>query len=175
LPKILKIILFIIFFVLFFEAGLISSYTIVTAQPPDIGKLIDMQINQISAFLHLEDWNTNIIAKPKAIKILNPELVAETMKNRAQIDGINLATLTAATYGDTNSETVTVNITAMGYKENLTRSGTNKTGGQIVIAPTETYTVTATATAKVKSKGVEIDVTTIKIISVSKIYSNTTG
>ncbi|MCE7697331.1 MAG: hypothetical protein K8E24_000135 [Methanobacterium paludis] len=47
MSRILKIILFIIFFAIFFEAGLISAYTIVTSQPPDVNKLITMQVDEL--------------------------------------------------------------------------------------------------------------------------------
>ena len=49
----MKIILFMVFFAVFFEAGLISSYTIVTSQPPDVGKLIGMQVDEITSFIKL--------------------------------------------------------------------------------------------------------------------------
>lgn len=53
LSRILKVILFIIFFGIFFEAGLISAYTIVTSQPPDVNKLINMQVDEVSSLLNL--------------------------------------------------------------------------------------------------------------------------
>ena len=59
----MKIILFIIFFAVFFEAGLISSYTIVTSQPPDVGKLIGMQIEEITSLLSFGS-GSNILKFP---------------------------------------------------------------------------------------------------------------
>ena len=47
--KILRIVLIIVLFVIFFEVGLFSSYTIVTAEAPDIQGLIEMQITKISS------------------------------------------------------------------------------------------------------------------------------
>lgn len=49
--KILRIVLIIVLFVIFFEVGLFSSYTIVTAEAPDIQGLIEMQITKISSVL----------------------------------------------------------------------------------------------------------------------------
>ena len=46
----MKIILFIVFFAVFFEAGLISSYTIVTSQPPDVGKLSECKLMKLRHF-----------------------------------------------------------------------------------------------------------------------------
>ena len=39
-----------VLFVIFFEVGLFSSYTTVTAEAPNIPGLIDMQIQKITSF-----------------------------------------------------------------------------------------------------------------------------
>jgi hypothetical protein len=72
------------------------------------------------------------------------------------------------------NDNITVDLTATGYKENQTGGVTSKNGtssGQIVITPSETYSLTAIAMGKKKSRGVEIDVNTIKVTSLKKIYA----
>jgi len=165
LPRIIKIILFFILFVMFFEAGFISSYTIVTSQPPDVGKLIDMQVGNITAVLRGIDQYFKVEYGKEVLKILNPESVAEMLKNRGKLDGINLSTLSASTHDDIEKDTIAVNITATGYRETVVEQG-----GQITISPKETYSINATAMAKTKESGVEVDVNTINITAIGKIY-----
>lgn len=162
----MKFILFIIFFAVFFEAGLISSYTIITAQPPDVGKLVGMQIDELTS---LFGSNSNFLKPPSTIKINNPDDVVDALKTQAALDGINLDTLLASMTGNSKDKEISVNITVMGYKDAI--SG-NRSGGQIVITPNETYSLTASASGTLKNGGITIDVTTIKIISTRKLYGN---
>jgi hypothetical protein len=167
LSRILKIILFAVLLVVFFEAGLISSYTIVTSQPPDVAKLIDMQLSELSSLFNLgTSGNSN---NQQTLKILNPDDVGEAIKNRTNLDGINLQTLSATTSQSTDQQTITLNITVMGYKE--VQSGGNSTSGQIVIKTNETYSITALASGKLKTGGVTVDVNTIQILSTLKLYA----
>ncbi len=166
----MKFILFIIFFAVFFEAGLISSYTIVTSQPPNVGKLIGMQIDEISSFLSFGS-GSNILNTPSNKKINNPDEVADALKTKGGLDGINLQTLSAQVSGNSKENIIPVNITLMGYKDSV--SGGNSTGGQIVISANETYSLTATAMGTLKSGGIVIDVNTIQITSSRKLYGNT--
>ena len=46
--KVLRIILIVVLFIIFFEVGLVSSYTIVTSEAPNVQGLIDMQISKIA-------------------------------------------------------------------------------------------------------------------------------
>jgi hypothetical protein len=170
LSRAVKIILFLIFFAVFFEAGLFASYTIVTQQPPNPADLIEMQINGVSSLLNLGPK----IATQKNVKILNENEVVEAMKAKTGIDGINLQSLTAQTYQNTDEKTINVNITAMGYKDAQTGGGvttTNMSSGPIVIKSNETYSITATAVATPKTSGVQIDVNSIVITSTRVLYN----
>jgi hypothetical protein len=170
LSRAVKIILFLIFFAVFFEAGLFASYTIVTQQPPNPADLIEMQINGVSSLLNLGPK----IATQKNLKILNENEVVDALKAKTGIDGINLQSLTAQTYQDTDEKTINVNITAMGYKDAQTGGGvttTNMSSGPIVIKSNETYSITATAVATPKTSGVQIDVNSIVITSTRVLYN----
>lgn len=168
MPRVIKFILFLVLFGIFFEAGLISSYTIVTQQPPDVGGLIDIQLEKISAIFESLNLNSNILGSPNNLKILNEDQVAEALKAKVKLDGIDMATLQAFTYEDTSNDVITVNIAANGYREVTAQSG-----GQIVISPSENYNVAATAKAETMEKGIEVDITTIKITSVKRLYNTT--
>jgi hypothetical protein len=168
----MKIILFVVFFVVFFEAGLISSYTIVTSQPPDVGKLLGMQVDEITSFLSFGS-GSNILNTQSNKKINNPDEVAEALKTKGGLDGINLSTLSAQVSGTSDEDIIPVNITVMGYKDSV--SGGNSSGGQIVITANETYSLTATAMATLKNSGIVIDVSTIQITSSRKLYGSTNG
>jgi len=168
LSRAVKIILFLIFFAVFFEAGLFASYTIVTQQPPNPADLIEMQINGVSSLLNLGPK----IATQKNLVILNENEVVDAMKAKTGIDGINLQSLSAQTYQDTDDETINVNITAMGYKDSQTGGTTgNASSGPIVIKSNETYSITATAVATPKTGGVQIDVNSIVITSTRVLYN----
>lgn len=170
MPRIIKFILFLLLFGIIFEAGLLSSYTIVTSQPPNVGKVIDMQISKLTAI-----WDSigigSQISNVKTYNVTNPDQVAQTLKSKTQLSGINIDTL-SATISSTSGDTSNVTLTVTGYKENMTggESG-NSTGGQIVITPTGTFSVTATADAKMKTKGVQVDVNTIHVTSIKQMYN----
>ena len=168
----MKIILIIIFLAVFFEAGLISSYTIVTSQPPDVGKLIGMQVDEITSLLSFGS-GSNILNSQSNKKINNIDEVAEALKIKGGLDGINLQTLSAQISSNSKEDIIPVNITLMGYKDTI--SGGNSSGGQIVISANETYSITATAMGALKSGGITIDVNTIQITSSRKLYGNTNG
>ncbi len=149
MSRAIKIILFLVFFFIFFEAGLFASYTIVTQQPPNPNDLIEMQLNGISSLLNL---NTPKIATQNNLEIVN-----------------NLETLSAQSYQDVDDENITVNITAVGYKDS--QSGTSSNTSTIVIKSNETYSITATAMAAPATDGVKINVATIVITSSRIIYN----
>lgn len=156
----------------FFEAGLIGAYTIVTSQPPDIEKLMNMQVDRVSAIFDIgDDVNTVLTGTPDVLNISNTDPVAQSLQNKAKLDGVDIKTLNATTFADQNTDPVPVNLTIMGYKENST--GSNSSGGQIVITPSADFMITATAKANSTSEGFVIDLTSIKIISISRMY--TTG
>lgn len=163
MSRILKFFLFLILFIIFFEVGVISSYTLVTSQPPDVEKLIDTQLEILSSYLKM--GKEVIGPKPETVNITNKMETAEALQKRAQVDGIELETLNATTFEDLENERVNVNITAIGYRENITEST-----GQIVIRPTARFMITATATATVEDHEIKVDVGTIRILSIIRIY-----
>ncbi len=166
MSRAIKIILFLVFFFIFFEAGLFASYTIVTQQPPNPNDLIEMQLNGISSLLNL---NTPKIATQNNLEIVNKDEVANALEAKTGVDGINLETLSAQSYQDVDDENITVNITAVGYKDS--QSGTSSNTSTIVIKSNETYSITATATAAPATDGVKINVATIVITSSRIIYN----
>ncbi len=145
-----------------------------TAQPPDIGKLIDMQVNKLTA---LWESLTGAGKAPgqKTVNVTNVDVVADSLKGQTGLSGINVDTLKAILPSGSTSDTITVTLTAEGYKENQTggvkSNGSSSSSGQIVIRNTELYSITATATAKKRSKGVEVDPNTIQITSVKRLYN----
>lgn len=163
MSRILKFFLFIILFIIFFEAGVIGSYTLVTSQPPDVEKLIDTQLDILSSYLKM--GKEVIGPKAETVNITNKMEVAEALQKRAQVDGVELETLNATTFEDLEKGRVNVNITAVAYRENITEST-----GQIVIRPTAQFMITATAVATVEDDKIKVDVGTIKILSVIRIY-----
>ncbi|OPX59162.1 MAG: hypothetical protein A4E25_01322 [Methanobacterium sp. PtaB.Bin024] len=166
MSRAIKIILFLVFFFIFFEAGLFASYTIVTQQPPNPNDLIEMQLNGISSLLNL---NTPKIATQNNLEIVNKDEVANALEAKTGVDGINLETLSAQSYQDVDDENITVNITAVGYKDS--QSGTSSNTSTIVIKSNETYSITATAMAAPATDGVKINVATIVITSSRIIYN----
>jgi hypothetical protein len=169
LSRLVKVLLFLGFFFLFFEAGLLSSYTIVTGNAPDMDKLIGMQIDAISSIFN---FGGNSLDNKKALVILNKEEVVEALKTKAGMDGINTNTLVAYHVQNNDNNTILVNITAMLYKDVQIGGGSkNSTRGQIVISPQETYSVTATAIATKKNTGITVDVDSIQVTSTRKLYN----
>ena len=165
----MKFILFLIFFAVFFEAGLISSYTIVTSQSPDVGKLIGMQIEEITSFLSF--GSASKILNPQTnLNITNYDQVASVLTNKTGLD-INVQTLSAQTSASTKQTIFPVNITAMGYQNLIT--GGNTTA--IVITANQTNSITASANATLDNGELVVDVNSIKITSSSILYGNTTG
>jgi hypothetical protein len=173
LPRIIKFIIFLVLFGIIFEAGLLSSYTIVTSQPPDVGKLVDMQVSKLT-----DIWNSIGIgihkSTTKTYNVTNPNPVAQALQSKTGLDGIDISTL-SATIVNTNGGNMNVTLTATGYKDNQSASNNtinkNFTSGQVVITPTGTFTVTATATATTDSKGVKVDPNTIQITALKQVYS----
>lgn len=151
--------------------GLVSSYTIVTSQPPDIEKLMNMQVDRISAIFNVgNDVNTVLTGTPDILNISNTNLVAQSLQTKSKLDGVDIKTLNATTFADQSKTPVPVNITIMGYKENST-GGNSSGGGQIIITPSADFMITATANANSTSKGFLIDLNSIKIVSISRMYT----
>jgi len=166
----MKFILILVFLVVFFEAGLISSYTIVTSQAPDVGKLIGMQIEEITSLISFGS-GSNILNTQQTKVITNPDEVAAALQNKTGLSGINVPSLTAQTIASSKQKIIPVNITVMGYQDSI--SGGNST--QIIISANQTYSITATANGTLSNGKIDIDVNTIQITSSRKLYGNTNG
>ena len=162
--KILKIILIIVLFVVFFELGLFSSYTIVTAEAPNIQGLVDMQISKIQEFFSPEKVNEALIKDPTPVNISNTKDVGLKMESLSQVDGVNVDSMNITTLEDRDNKNFTVNIEALGY------ASPNSTSGQIVISQDPSYKVIATAQASYKENGLMVDPNTITITSILKLY-----
>ncbi|KZX14615.1 hypothetical protein MBCUT_20050 [Methanobrevibacter cuticularis] len=165
MPKILKAILIILLFIGFFEAGLLSSYTIITSEAPDVKGLIDLQIEIISGIFSPENIDSILLKDPNQINITNMADVADKITSLAKVDGVDLNNTTITTYNSQNDEKLDVNITALCY------SSPNATKGQIILSQIPDYEVKASASAVRTDSGIEVNVTTIKIISILKLYN----
>lgn len=172
MPRIIKFIFFLLLFGIIFEAGLLSSYTIVTSQPPDIGKVIDMQVSKVTAI-----WDSigigSKVSITKTYNVTNVDGVSQALKSKAQLDGVNIDTIYAVIASSSGGK-LNVTVSATGYKENQTTGNTSNsafTSGQIVISQSATYNLTATATGEQDTNGISVDVNTLKITSLKQIKS----
>ena len=162
--KVVRIILIIVVFILFFELGLFSSYTIVTSEIPDVQSLVDMQISKISGIFSPEKVNEVLIKDPTSVNISNKKDVALKMENMSKVDGVNVDSMNVTTYDDTDNDKMNVTIQALGY------ASPNSTSGQIVISQDPSYKVIANGEASYKGNGLMVDVDTMTINSVLKLY-----
>ena len=168
MSNIIKFFLIILLFIGFFEAGLISSYTIVTSKVPDVKGLIDLQIETISNLFNPNDISDMIVKDPDLVNVSNKIGLADKLKSLTKIDGVNVNSINATTYQSSTSEPFKLTITALGY------AGSNTTSGQIILTQDPQYKITATAIGRYTDNGVEIDINSIKIISVLNIYDQNT-
>ena len=162
--KILRILLIIVLFVVFFELGLFSSYTIVTAEAPNVQGLIEMQISKIQEIFSPEKVNEALIKDPTPVNITNKKDVARQMEALSKVDGVNVDSMNITTFDDTDNKNLTVNIEALGY------ASPNSTSGQIVISQDPSFKVIATGKASYKENGLRVDEDTVSITSVLKLY-----
>lgn len=154
----------IVLFVIFFEVGLFSSYTIVTAEAPDIQGLIEMQITKISSVFNPQAVNEALIKDPTVVKIVNKKDVALKMEDLSKVDGVNVESMNVTTYDDVDEEHLNVTIEALGY------ASPNSTSSQIVISQEPSYKIIATAKASYKNQGLTVDANTLSINSILKLY-----
>jgi len=162
--KIIRIVLIIVLFIVFFEVGLVSSYTIVTSEAPNVNALIDMQISELTGIFSPEKVNDALIKDPTRVNISNKKEIALKMEELSQVDGINVDSMNVTTYDDTDNDNFTVTIQALGY------DSPNSTSGQIVISQTPSYKVIVTGNASYKSSGLVVDEDTLNVNSVLKLY-----
>jgi len=164
MANILRIILVIVLFIIFFEIGLFSSYTIVTAEVPDIQGLMDMQVNQISKFFNPESVNNVLIKDPTKVNISNEKDVALKMEELSKVDGINVESMNVTTYDSTSNKDINVTIEALGY------ASPNSTSGQIVISQSPSFKVIVSSQASYKNGNLMVDTNKMAINSVLKLY-----
>ena len=162
--KVLRVILIIIIFLVFFEVGLISSYTIVTSQAPDIQGLIDMQLSKVTSVLNPQTVNDALVKDPVSINITNKKDVALKMEEISNVDGVNVESMNVTSYDDTDNEYIKVSIEALGY------ASPNSTSSKIVISQDPSYKIIATGNATYKGGGWRVDKDTVQINSVLKLY-----
>ena len=162
--KILRILLVIVLFIIFFEIGLFSSYTIVTAEVPDVKGLIDMQVSQISGIVSPKHVNDVLVKEPTKVNFTNHKDVALKMEDMSHVDGVNVDSMNASTYDSTKNDKINVTIEALGY------AAPNSTSGQIVISQDPSYKVIVSAVASYKSGQLVVDTNTIKVDSVLKLF-----
>lgn len=156
---VLKTIGIIIFFIVFFEVGIISSYTIVTSEAPDIGEIFQMQIDFLGNIFSMDTVNT-LTGGPEQLNITNEHEVSTRMAELLKtIDGIDVKNLNVTTTEDLSGDKIAVNITTLGYP--LPSGGSNIT---TTISLKPSIRIKATAEAKETDKGVEIITSTIKIV-----------
>lgn len=162
--KVVRIILIIVLFIVFFELGLFGSYTIVTAEAPNIQGLIDMQVSKITGIFSPENVNQVLIKDPTPVTISNKKDVALQMEALSKVDGVNYESINVTTYDDTDNSEMNVTIEALGYES------PNSTSGQIVISQVPSYKIIANGEASYKSSGLMVDKDSITINSVLKLY-----
>lgn len=162
--KILRIVLIIVLFIVFFEVGLVSSYTIVTSEAPNVQGLIDMQISKITGIFSPEKVNDVLVKDPTPVNISNKKDVALKMEELSKVDGVNVDSMNVTTFDDTDNSNFTVSIEALGY------ASPNSTSGQIVISQTPSYKVIAKGNATYRDSGLYVDENTMNINSVLKLY-----
>lgn len=164
--KVLRIVLIIVLFIIFFEVGLISSYTIVTAEAPNVHNLVDMQIQKVTGILSPDKVNEVLIKDPTPVNISNKKDVALHMQQISNVDGINVESMNVTTYEDKDNKNFTVNIEALGYES------PKSTTGQIVISQTPSYKIVAKGLASYNDNGLMVNLDTMTISSVLKLYNS---
>ncbi len=162
--KVVRIVLIIVLFIVFFELGLFGSYTIVTAEPPNIQGLIEMQISKVTGILSPENVNKALIKDPTPVTISNKKDVALRMEELSNVDGVNYESINVTTYDDTDNREMNVTIQALGYES------PNSTSGQIVISQVPSYKIIANGVASYKDTGLIVDKDSMSINSVLKLY-----
>jgi hypothetical protein len=162
--KIVRILLIIVLFIVFFELGLFSSYTIVTAEAPNVQGLIEMQVSKVQEMFSPEKVNDVLIKDPTPVNITNKKDVALKMETLSKVDGVNVNSMNISTLDDVDNKNMTVNIEALGY------ASPNSTSGQIVISQNPSFKVIASGQASYKENGLRVDENTLTITSVLKLY-----
>lgn len=164
MAKAFRIILVVVLFVVFFEIGLFSSYTIVAAEAPDIEGLIDMQISKITGIFNSDNVNNVLVKDPTVVNITNKRDVAQSLEDLSKVDGVNVDSMNVTTYDDKDNEELNVTIEALGYASPSSNSS------QIVISQDPSYKIVAEGNATFKGGSLIVDVDSITIQSILKLY-----
>ncbi len=162
--KILRILLVVVLFVIFFEVGIFSSYTIVTSEVPDIGGLVDMQVDKVSSIFNPQNVNEMLVKDPVKVNISNTKDVALKMGNLSKVDGVNVDSMNTTTYDDLDKKNINVTIEALGY------DSPQSTSGQIVISQDPSYKVIVSGEASYKSGELTVNTDSLKVDSILKLY-----
>ncbi len=162
--KVLRILLVIVLFIIFFEVGLFSSYTIVTAEVPDVKGLIEMQTDKLSNIFSSHTVNEVFIKDPTNVNFSNKKDVALKMEQLSNVDGVNVDSMNASTYESTKNGKFNVTIEALGY------AAPNSTSGQIVISQKPSYKVIVSSVASYKNDQLIVDTDQMKVDSVLKLF-----
>ena len=171
MPRSIKILLILFLFIGFFEAGLLSSYTIITSEPPDVRGIVDLQINTIAELFSSENIGEVLIKDPEQVNITNKGDITKNLSTMAKVDGIDLNNFNVTTYSASQSGEIEVEINALGFSSPNTKSG------QIVLSGTPDYRIIAKAMANSTSGGIKVDPNSIQVMSILKLYngSNTSN
>lgn len=162
--KISRIILIILLFFVFFEIGLFSSYTLATGEVPDPGELINMQISTVTSIFSSENIGNLLIKDPDQINVTNRYELADKVSEIADVDGVNVENMTITTVEDTDNDEFNVTVTAFGYSKPQGKSGS------IIINGEPDYKIIVTGLAKHTINGIEVDLDTLKVDSILKIF-----
>jgi len=166
MSKMPKVLLIIIIFFIFFQAGLFSSYTIITSEPPDVQGLIDLQIRTLTEFFSQENINHVLIKDPEQLNISNKAKVADAMAKAAKVDGVDIRTINVTTQNSTRDGPFEVEISALAF------SSPNSTKGSLILSGIPDYSVTVSSTAYRTSEGsIEVNTTNIKVVSILKLVN----
>ena len=114
--------------------------------------------------LNPQKVNDALIKDPTRVNISNKKDVALKMEELSNVDGVNVDSMNVTTFADTDNSNFTVTIQALGY------ASPNSTSGQIIISQNPSYKVIANGNASYKNDGLVVDVDSLKINSVLKLY-----
>lgn len=162
--KLSRILIVIVLFVAFFEVGLMSSYTIVTSEVPDVQGLIDMQVEKITGVFNSQSVNDVLVKDPTPINITNDQEVALSIENLSKVDGVDLETMNVTTYEDTDVEKFNVTIESNAF------DSPNSTSSQIVISQDPSYKVVSQGIARYVNGELIVDPDSIRVTSILKLY-----
>ena len=90
--------------------------------------------------------------------------LAEKVSDLADVDGVNVENMTVTTVQDKNQEKFNVTITVFGYSKPKGGSGS------IVISGEPDYKIIASATAEYTINGLTVDLDTVQIDSILKVF-----